>query len=233
MVDIGTALATCKVSNGEIHFEMNLSNDDLKDIYEILRVAIQDGQLPHYKVIGISYTAGGSTAEDYVSKLRGANRSYIETYVQLQQVIFGEVKGECTYAKTLPIWRLVSNDKDIRSDNASLLWAGSAESVRDSLICDIPILKTKNTGYILSLLVTMGTGFEDFDSYASELAQYNRENKVQYAPVAQYFNLSSYLVIRRYHEGDERLRFTYKVDVNEAVLTQILNTYGRQLNGTY
>lgn len=79
----------------------------------------------------------------------------------------------------------------------------------------------------------MGTGFEDFDSYASELAQYNRENKVQYAPVAQYFNLSSYLVIRRYHEGDERLRFTYKVDVNEAVLTQILNAYGRQLNGTY
>ena len=163
MVDIGAALATCKVSNGEIHFEMNLSNDDLKDVYENLRVAIQDGQLPHYKVIGISYTASGSTAEDYVSKLRGANRSYIETYVQLQQVIFGEVKGECTYAKTLPIWRLVSNDKDIRSDNSSLLWAGSAESVRDSLICDVPILKTKNTGYILSLLVTMGTGFEDLD----------------------------------------------------------------------
>ena len=34
MVDIGAALATCKVSNGEIHFEMNLSNDDLRDVYE-------------------------------------------------------------------------------------------------------------------------------------------------------------------------------------------------------
>lgn len=223
---LGNALATCVVKNGEIVFNSDITDDGLNTIYEELRVAIQDGKLPHYKVIGISYTAAGTVAEDYVSKLRGANRSYIETYVQLQHVILGSVKGECSYIKTTPVWKLISNQRDIYSDNEALLWAGTGESVTDSLIRNIPILKTSSESNILALLITSGTGFIDFDSYAGVIAQYNKDNTVQFAPVAQYFNLSPYLVIRRYHKGDGVLRFTYKVDINEAVLTELLNEYG-------
>ena len=222
MGKITDALKKCEVRDSKVILNTELTWSELSWLYEKLRVGIQDGKIPHFKVIGMKYNSAlGIAPTDYVSKLKGANQSYVETYVSLQSVVYSGAFGEPYDLGNGHVgWVRLSDNTDIRSDNGSLLWDGTGTcEVDDSLIRDVSILKVDKPDSVLEVMVAEGTGYVDFSEYNYALLKYS------FVPVAQYFNLTPYLVLSRLRPEDTALKFTYKENINEEVLTEILRNY--------
>ena len=227
MKNLKELLIDCRVESSVLKLNTKVSTEDLKALYELLRVDLQDGNIPHYKVVAAKYLSGGKMPpNDYVSKLRGANKSFAELYVSLQSVIIGEVFGSDDVTAEAMKQRgkygvLLSNETNIESDNGSLLWSGTGTNfLQESLVMKIPIIRTENVNNSIQFVVAKGKGYSDFVSCMPYLLQ-----QEGFVPIAQYFNLSPYILLKRYKEGDIELGFTYKDNINESVLTKILRDY--------
>lgn len=226
------ALSSCVIENGNL----TVSNDvDIKELGDVLRREIQIGNVPHNKVIASKiYLSNGKGADmSVISKPIGVSKSYVELQNIYQDLVFLDYGGRkpddvefYSSAVTQDLGYLYTESTTVNTENDSIKYVSEPYQKVKFLIKDVDVIKFTDVMSELRLITTLGTGVQDFalGSVASGIKE-----KSGYVPVLQYFNLTMFLAVCRYMEGDTTIRFIYKRDINEDVLQEIIRRYGQKL----
>lgn len=240
-------LSNCVLENGIIRIP-DSSAETIRMVGDQLRHDVMTMNVPHYKVIGVRVVTGSIGMSNYVIKSKDVDKSYAELLAVLHNVIYAEGGGyinpnlmdsdlQIRIDSRGDLAFMVGVDEDIRSDNNTLYYVGEG-TCPDSLVRDIPIIKSKSNSFSINLLLKRGTGnisfteaekvFKEVKNVAREYDQ--RREVIDYVPISQYYDLTDVLTIPMYMTGDKGIRLRYKKPVNENVLQQIIKSYANTAN---
>lgn len=235
-------LSSCVIDKGVIHIP-DSSDETIRAVGDQLRHDVLSMNVPHYKVIGVKVVAGSMGMSNYVIKSKDVDRSYAELLAVLHNVIYAEGGGyvnpnlmDSDFQNNIDnrgdLAFMVGVDEDIRSDNKTLYYVGEG-TCPDSLVRDVPIIRSKSNSFSINLLLKRGTGnisfveaekvFKDIKNIAREYEQ--RHEVIEYVPISQYYDLTDILTVPMYMFGDKGIRLRYKKPVNESALQQIVRSY--------
>lgn len=227
------ALMNCTVKDSELILQADLGIESIIRIGDDLRRAIQDGEIPHVKVVASTISTGdGIAVQDFVSKSSNVSKSYAELSVVYKDLVFAELGGDTSKVEldrgaegTIDEYGLVSsNGTEVTASNDTLFYCGETSRKVRPLIKDVDIIKFRSPGAALSMLVTEGVGIREFTRTGGKIAG------AVCVPVRQYFNLSPFLAVRRYLDGDKTVKLMYKRDIDESVLQSIIRNYATMLD---
>ena len=226
-----TALSKCTIKNGELRSPGIETCDDIVRIGDVLRKAIQLGEVPLCKVIGAKIESGaGAAIEDYISKRSGINRSYAELYTVFDEVIFEKIDGLVPTGmedKLQGRWGYVKTFGSEVTAQKGMFYVGKGMDCKPKcLIRDTEIIKHTAGGVSLTMIVAEDIREKDF-AYMSALLR-----GTDFVPMGQYFNLTQYLAIRHYLTGDDCIKIMYKRDIDEGVLTSIIRNFANNYEKT-
>jgi len=236
-------LMISEIQNGELDL-MAASPDEMKKAYDILSKALMDRELPHYRVIGVVVTTNSRPAEDIVSKQKGMDKSYIELFKSLNDLVFSRGGGERDAIE----WDISENGLanrgfiqavgNINTSKNNMTFVGEGQSSLETLIQDVDILKL-DSGCVFKAVTMRGTGMCDIYDSEAELSKlkpkgsqdkrgYNRSGLI---PVRAVYDLNSIVMLKPYLPGDGTvLKFFYKQKVNEKVLNEIIHDFAETMS---
>lgn len=227
-------LVSCTISKGELTVP-GLSTEEYRELGNILREKIYSYEINMWKPIAISCAEENGSADTVLSKIRGTRESYVELFSTLGDVVFGHLVKSTS--DSIPV--LSIGDSKFKEDELTCLIVLASQTVTSSdsmisvmgegvenkpvaLIKDIPLLTIKGDEQVTMKLLCARTrgvvGFSDTRSFC---------NKYQFVPLGQVFDLTKYVTVHRYKEGDQCLRLMYKRKLDEAVLQELLRRSGR------
>ena len=225
--DLFRALSQCDLNEGVLSFN-GLDSNDVLQLNDILREALLGDEIPHYKVVGVHVTQGGFvSSSDYITKIRGTNKSYIELLNVFNDLIFAEARGSCSLYPDLNPTRLglgyiMGVDNEVKSDNKSLFFEGcGVTDVAESLVKDLDVIKLNNPTSTIHLVTYRGTGLIDFTEASNLFFGLDL-----FKPVRAVYDLNNIFSISIPKLGDTTIKLWYKRDINEKVLLKILRDYG-------
>lgn len=196
---------------------------DYIEVAGILRRALLQSELPHFKAIGARVSVGSTIDPSFVDKIPGSDKSYAELLVTLDNLVYVDLSSSLTIVPRdqARYAELISIEKNATSSNGAFILSGKGVSPQP-LILDEPIInwnsKAKNN--TVSLVMREGTGMFDFnETYYAGL--YNTD----YKPMRAVYDLTNVFTIRLYKSGDNHIKFCYKKKVNEEVLLKLLTNY--------
>lgn len=235
-------LSSCVIDKGVIRIP-DSSDETVKAVGDQLRYDVLSMNVPHYKVIGVKVVAGSMGMSNYVIKSKDVDRSYAELLAVLHNVIYAEGGGyispnimDSEFQSNIDsrgdLAFMVGVDEDIRSDNKTLYYVGEG-TCPDSLVKDVPIIKSKSNSFSINLLLKRSTGsigfveaekvFKEIKTAANGYEE--RREIIDYVPISQYYDLTDIITIPMYMPGDKWIRLRYKQPVNENILQQIIRSY--------
>lgn len=236
------ALAECTIKNGEL--TTPYSGLDVKGLGDFLRVAVQKGEIPHTKVVAVKVGWGANTQGDLtlIKKTNAASRSYAELQGILQDVVFetggGKAPNDFKWKGTVQtlglreVWEkqighAMSICKHVTTgDGKSIVYVQEVDKRLRFLVDDVNIIDFTRDDAKISFVLKEGTGVVDFNNEVTQ----NIVESCRYFPVMQYYNLTPFLTVKRYREGETSVKFMYKRQIDEEVLQSILRKYGSNLS---
>lgn len=227
---LARALAESSLENGTLRVE-GLMKNEIKQLNEELRNALLNCEIPHYKVVGVNVVTGGNTSSiDYITKLEGVSKSYTELFVTFDDLIYSgkyskeENNNKLSDEINIPgTWySLMAISNKVTSSNDTIFHTGMGmSSVANALLKNVDIIDFNRSGCAIHLIVKHGTGILDFEESSNFL------KNSDYKPVRAVYDLNGIFSIKLYEESDKGIYLKYKRDINESVLLQILQEFGR------
>lgn len=223
------ALSECELNDGVLSFN-GLDSDSVIKLNQLLREALLGYEIPHYKVIGAYVSQGGvTTSANYITKIRGTNKSYVELLSAFNDLVFAEARGEYrSVPNDIPpnqsgLGYIMAIDNEVKSDNGSLFYDGCGlMDTAQSLVKDVNIIKLNTTTANIHLAIYKGTGMVDFTEAKNLIYP-----SYTLVPVRAVYDLNSIFSIFIPNPGDTTIKLWYKKPVNESVLLKILQDFGK------
>ena len=209
-------LVDATLQNGVLRVA-GLITSEIKQLNVELRNDLLKYNIPHRKVLGIHIKAlNGCWMSDFVSKVQGIEKSYVEMFVSLNDFIMNE------YRRMDKKEIILSTNHKVETTNGSLIQISTREVV-DSLIRNVPIINFEKMGSTLYLLTYHAKGMLDFSASSRIL------RGTEYKPLRVVYDLNSVFTVKQYQEGDDAIFFMYKREINEFVLLNILRCYAMEI----
>ena len=213
-------LAECTLDNGVLRVP-GLHGRELAKFCDELWRKFMLYEIEFYKPVGVyvtsSVTRFGVGDSNVTTKIFKTSESYLELFKSLSQLIYasvGSLEEEKQSNSGVIVTRIGDN---VASSNGSLVVQGmGASGVPESLLPDVHILTRVDDTVNMNLFCYKSHGFLSFQEVSSLLPNSS------YVPIAQLYDLTESLFIKRPEVGDDAIYFKYKKRINERVLEQIL-----------
>lgn len=212
------------------------SEGQMRALHRELQTALFKNLIPHYRPIGVCIKGKVSYAGDTVTRVAGVNKSYIELWRDMRSLIMAEGGGfqqeGLLKLEKVDGFGFVYAMGNVTTSNGSVRFCGVGEKVAPTLVKNMPLVNLED-GCEVRVVMYRGVGMVDF-ARAESIMKFKLRNssKYRYVPLRAVYSLYDNLVIQPYKEDDgDSLRFTYKCDIDEAVLTRIIQDYARDLGG--
>lgn len=230
-------LEVSKVKNRELVIP-GAGKEQMRKLHQVLQSALFQDQIPHYRPIGAYIKGTVKHPSDMVTRVLGVNKSYIELWRDTKDLIMAEgggflqngLLGDQEKNKDFGVIYTVET---ATTSNGGFQFCGMGKKTASMLVKNVPVV-TLVEGCEVKLFLYRGTGLIDFfqaeDLLRHLILNYDASRVI---PQRAVYSLYNNLVLQPYREEDEDvLRFTYKCDIDEAVLTRIIQDYARDLGGS-
>ena len=218
------ALSQCTIKDGNLYFPVTLTPEEIKSAGDTLRWEMQVGCIRHTKVIGMQICAGSTIVSNYIKKSRNHSKSYAELAVVCQSLVFEELAGEpfkdfASKADPTGLGFVCSIDKHVDTD-FGLQYAGlGSEKLPRSLIKHVDIMDFIKDGDNVRFVLKTGNNISDEITNGAHLGG------TGFLPVCSYYDLTEFMAVKRYQEGDTCVKLMYKRDIDEGVLQSIIRNH--------
>lgn len=222
--------------------------EQMRHIHRVLQSALFQDRIPHYRPIGACIKGMVKYPSDMVTRALGVNKSYIELWRDTKDLIMAEGGGFLQEdlrrsAVEKENFAFIYAVDTATTSNNSFKFCGMGDKEARMLVRDVPVISL-GEGCEVKLFLYRGTGLIDFTQARNILYRESGLNKVilrnkvvgdggiQFVPQRAVYSLYNNLVIQPYQEEDGNvLHLTYKCDIDEDVLTRIVQGFAVDLGG--
>ena len=225
---VPTITEGCRVTNGELHLTRDISTERVQVLSQKLYNMFADYEIPHWRVVGCSVRDNGRAVESVINKINGINMSYVELMQALSNVIISTRHGKF-YTPDFGN----NSESGVPSERFAHIMVRdyigvvtTSNGVRYYGESSIPVQCLTRGEYLFDAI---GKNVEVFAylEYGTGMKDFSENNKVfksssSVVPCNTVYDLTSAVMVKPYTYGDKTVKFTYFKDVDETVLTEIL-----------
>lgn len=254
------SLEECTIKNSILTLGYPVSEDEFRELSIKLRAALLNHKIPFYKPIACLFN-GIAALNTVVSVHKCINKIYLGMLPEFTHCICMPPEGietlpnlwarvgkkdneepndKIVWAHSLGSNNLVyvksMDDGDIGFGDCvyvqDLDKAGGTRQYIKPLLKDCePIVTINGNGDFVDLHMVLGLSCGK-TSCADVIKTIGR-NSSSYLQIQQIYGLEEYLLVAPYKEGDSRIKFTYKRNIDEEVLTEIFRRFASRLLNHY
>lgn len=211
----------------------------MQRIYQRLQADLFEGNIPHYRPIGVYIKGSVRTPETVINRVVGASKSYVEFWQTARDIVMGEPGGRLQhYQEAGDRFAFIHADTNATTSNGAFRFCCEGDRQASMLAKDIPVIELSDSASI-KICLYRGTGLVDFKEAERILRMCITAGTADTTPMTQRFyamravyNLYNDILLCPYAAEDgNTLRFMYKRSINEAVLTKIIQQYAQDLGG--
>ena len=209
-----------ELKNGEFRFiDESVSDEQYAAYSEIFRLDLLAEKVPHWKPIGVKVNTANAPTSALVT-IEGTYTSYIKLSIESNNIILANpisVDGSATVMLQGGAQEAVGEfNPQLISRATRLIYPNEPQHPVDNLIKGVTIAAIEPTKTI-SFYLARSIGVMDFKETSDRI-----KGLSGYWPVRAIYDLNDIISVRKYKPGDGCIKFTYKKDISEMALKDII-----------